>query len=296
MTRRRPAKGGRAPSRAAVVLVGLALLLVISVGALWLLFGPSAGTPTAWARLGTADVHALAFDPADPQRLLFGHHDGLLASADGGRSWQPTQLSGADAMNIGRLDGERLQIAGHEVYLESTDGGATWTPVPNDLPGLDLHAFAVDPADADRAWTFAVGQGLFRTEDAGRHWELLDPNNWGALTTYQRDGATVLGAIGPEGLVRSRDGGMTWEPMAHPGAPLAALAAAPDGSALYAATSAGIRRSTDEGVTWSDTGSRSQALALAVSPTDPLRLAAVDIDTLFYASSDGGATWPEPGS
>lgn len=296
MTRRRPANGGRPALRAPVVLVGLALLLVISVGALWLLLGPSSGTPTAWARLGTADVHALAFDPTDPQRLLFGHHGGLLASSDGGRSWKPTELSGADAMNIGQLDGERWQIAGHDVYLESTDGGATWTPVPNDLPGLDLHAFAIDPADADRAWVFAVGQGLFRTQDAGRHWELLDPNNWGALTTYRRDGATVLGAIGPEGLVRSRDGGVTWEPMAYPGAPLAALAAAPDGSALYAATSAGIRRSTDQGATWSDTGFGGQALALAVSPTDPLRLAAVDVDTLFYASSDGGATWPELGS
>jgi len=38
--------------------------------------------------------------------------------------------------------------------------------------GLDLHAFAVDPADADHAWTFAVGFGLFETTDAGRHWEL----------------------------------------------------------------------------------------------------------------------------
>lgn len=296
MTRRRPAKGGRVGSRAPVVLVGLALVLVITVGALWWLLGSSSGTPTAWARLGTADVHALAFDPTDPQRLLFGHHDGLLASSDGGRSWQPTELSGADAMNIGRLDGQRLQIAGHEVYVESTDGGITWTPVSNDLPGLDLHAFAIDPADADRAWVFAVGHGLFRTQDAGRHWELLDPNNWGALTTYRRDGATVLAAIGPEGLVHTRDGGMTWEPMAYPGAPMAALAAAPDGSALYAATSAGIRRSTDEGATWSDTSFRMQALALAVSPTDPQRLAAVDSDTLFYSSSDGGSTWPEPGS
>lgn len=296
MTRRRPAKGGRSSSRRVPILVGLALVAVFVAGIVWFLYPRSAGTPTAWARLGTADVHALAFDPADPERLLFGHHDGLLASADGGRSWQPTELSGADAMNIGRLDGSRLQIAGHEVYLESLDGGGTWIPVPNDLPGLDLHAFAADPADADRAWTFAVGQGLFRTEDAGRHWELLDANNWGALTAYRSGGVTVLAAIGPEGLARSRDGGVTWEPMGYPGAPLAALAAAPDGSALYAATSAGIRRSTDEGRTWSDTGFRGQALALAVSPTDPQRLAAVDADTLFYASPDGGSTWPDPGS
>lgn len=293
----RPAGSGRGiGSRAVRLIAGSALVLAIVGGALWFVFAGTPGSPVAWARLGTADVHALAFDPADPERLLFGHHGGLLASSDGGRSWQPTALSGADAMNVGQLGGDRLQIAGHDVYLESTDGGATWTPVPNDLPALDLHAFAVDPADSDRAWAFAVGHGLFRTEDAGRRWELLDPNNWGALTTYLRDGATVLAAIGPEGLVRSRDGGLTWEPMAYPGAPLAALAAAPDGSAIYAATGNGIRRSTDEGATWTDTGFPLQALALAISPDDPERLAAVDQDTLFYVSPDGGASWPGPGS
>ena len=266
---------------------------MVVVGAvLWWMSSSGSGAPNAWARLGTADVHALTFDPADSDRLLFGHHDGLLATSDGGRTWEPTTLTGNDAMNVARLSGARLQIAGHEVYLESTDGGVTWAPVPNDLPGLDLHAFAVDPADADRAWAFAVGHGLFRTEDAGRDWERLDPNNWGALTAYRREGVTVLAAIGPEGMVRSRDGGTSWEPMAYPGAPLAAMAAAPDGSVLYAATAAGIRKSTDEGTTWSDTGFLIQALALAVSPTDPTDIADVDQQTLFYRSSDGGETWP----
>ena len=295
MKRRRPSTGRR-PASSRVWLAGGAIAVVLVAVALWWLDSSKSPSPVAWARLGTADVHALSFDPSDPDRLLFGHHDGLLQASDGGRTWQPTALTGNDAMNVGRLSGERLQIAGHEVYLESTDGGATWAAVPNDLPGLDLHAFAVDPADANRAWAFAVGHGLFRTDDAGRHWERLDPNNWAALTAYRRDGETVLAAIGPEGLVKSRDGGTSWEPMAYPGAPLAAMAATPDGSIIYAATAAGIRQSTDEGGTWSDTGFPYQALALAVSPADPGVLAAVDRDTFFYRSPDGGNTWPAPGS
>ena len=294
--RRRAPRGRGSPQRGVKLLAGIIAAATVAAGAWWWTSGSSAGSPGAWARLGTADVHALTFDPGDPDRLLFGHHDGLLASSDGGRTWEPTALSGSDAMNVARLGDTRLQIAGHEVYLESTDGGATWAPVPTDLPGLDLHAFAVDSANPDRAWTFAVGYGLFRTENAGRNWELLDAQNWGALTAYRRDGATVLAAIGPQGLVRSRDGGTTWEPMAYPGAPLAAMAATSDGSVIYAATAEGIRKSIDEGATWSDTGYRGQALALAVSPSDPRILAAVDEQTLFYKSLDGGETWPAPES
>ena len=296
MRQQRP-KATRQRARRGVIAALGVVLAVAAVAAAWWWFGnPGSQTPVAWAELGTADVHALAFDPSNPDRLLFGHHDGLLATSDGGRNWQPSVLSGSDAMNIGQLSGERLQIAGHEVYLESLDGGETWASVPNDLPGLDLHSFVADPGDADRAWAFAVGHGLFRTEDAGRSWELLDSNNWAALTAYQRDGVSVLAAIGPEGLVRSRDGGLTWEAMAYPGAPLAAMAAAPDGSVVYAATSAGIRRSTDEGASWSDTGFLIQAFALAVSPSDPDVIAAVDQQARYYRSSDGGMTWPAPAS
>ena len=238
----------------------------------------------------------MAFAPDDPQHVYFGHHDGLLESRDGGRTWQPASLSGSDAMNVKTASGGRIQIAGHDVYLESTDGGATWQPVlPNDLPGLDLHAFALDPADPDRAWTFAVGFGLFETMDAGRHWELRQPDNWGYLTTYRDGDRTVLVAVGPEGLVRSHDAGVSWEPLTYPGAPLAGgIAAATDGTALYAATSAGLRRSTDQGQTWSETGFVGVALALAIAPDDPMDVVLVDEATRLYRSPDGGATWPAP--
>src|SRR3990170_3137986 len=98
-----------------------AWLLAIGIGAaavvggvLWWMDTSDDGAPIAWGRLATADIHALAFDPADADRLLFGHHDGLLATSDGGRNWEPTSLAGSDAMNIARLSGERLQIAGHD--------------------------------------------------------------------------------------------------------------------------------------------------------------------------------------
>ncbi len=270
-----------------VLAVALAALLVVKPWA-------DEGDAVPWSTLGTADVHALAFDPGDGSRLYFGHHGGLLESRDGGRSWRAATVSGADAMNVRASEG-RVQIAGHDVYLESTDGGATWQPVPNDLPGLDLHAFAIDPGDADHAWAFAAGFGLFETTDAERHFTLRQSGNWGYLAAYREGDAAVLLAVRDQGGARSRDGGASWEPLAYPGAALAGgFAAATDGSAIYVATSAGLRRSTDRGASWQSTAFTGVALAVAVAPADPLDVVIVDEATRFYRSRDGGATWPGP--
>lgn len=268
-------------------------LVAVATAILLLSRGPS-GAVVFWATLGTADVHALAFDPTDAQHLYFGHHNGLLESTDGGRTWRPTGLSGTDAMNVPIADGQRFQIAGHEVYIETTDAGASWQSVPNDLPGLDLHTFAVDPADADHVWVFAVGFGLYESTDAGRHWQQRQPGNWAALTAYRDGATTVIVGVGPEGGVRSRDGGMSWTPLAYPGGALAALAASNDGGILYAATSAGLRRSSDGGASWSATAFASQVLAVAVAPDNPMDVALVDEATRFYRSRDGGDSWPAP--
>jgi photosystem II stability/assembly factor-like uncharacterized protein len=275
---------------------GLGVLAAVGVGAYLLLGGEEGGSaPSAWATLGTADVHSLAFAPPDPSHLYFGHHDGLLESRDGGRSWQPGALSGADAMNVRPGGGDLMQIAGHEVYLESRDGGQTWEPVPNDLPGLDLHAFVVDPRDAEHAWAFAVGHGLFETTDAGRHWELRAPGNIGALTVFVEDGRAVLVGLSQAGLGRSDDGGGTWQPLTPPEGQLVSLAAAEDGSVLYAGTTAGLLRSTDGGGAWSATPLEVVPLTIAVAPSDPSIVAVVDEATRFYRSEDAGATWPGPG-
>lgn len=62
-------------------IVPIAALLLLGAGAVAFLAlvwnSPDEGEPVSWTRLGTADVHSLAFDPADPTHLYFGHHGGL---------------------------------------------------------------------------------------------------------------------------------------------------------------------------------------------------------------------------
>ena len=279
-------------------IVPVATLLLLGAGAVAVILvwnRPDEGEAVSWTQLGTADVHSLAFDPADPAHLYFGHHGGLLESRDGGRSWQPTALSGADAMNVRVSDEGQMQIAGHEVYLESRDAGLTWEAVPNDLPGLDLHAFVTDPADPTHAWAFAVGHGLFESTDTGRHWELRLAESIGALAVFEDDGEPVLIGLTQIGIGRSVDGGRTWEPLGRPSGQLASLAAASDGSVLYAGTTIGLQRSTDRGATWTATGLLNLALTIAVAPENNDTVAVVDDETRFFRSSDGGTTWPGPG-
>lgn len=272
----------------------LGLAVAAAVVFVLLRSGAGSGDAVAWARLDTADVHSLAFDPTDPGHLYFGHHGGLLESRDGGQSWQSTALSGADAMNVRVSDEGLMQIAGHDVFLESRDGGQTWQAVPNDLPGLDLHAFVTDPRDPTHAWAYAVGHGLFETTDAGRHWELRIPENVGALTIFGEGGQPVLVGLTQVGVGRSDDGGRTWQPLGRPPGELASLAASADGGVLYAGTTDGLQRSTDGGVTWSATGLPNVALTIAVPGGDENTVAVIDDETRFYRSSDGGATWPGP--
>jgi photosystem II stability/assembly factor-like uncharacterized protein len=280
-----------------VALVGIAGVAGLALVAYAVLAagGPATvGGATAWATLRTADVHALAFDPADTQHLYFGHHNGLLESRDGGRTWQPTALSRADAMNVQAGDGELLQIAGHNAYMETTDGGETWQPVPNDLPGLDLHAFVTDPADPERAWAYAVGFGLFETTDRGRHWERRHAGDWPVIVAHRAAGTTILVGASPSGLLSSSDGGRSWQPLGSVGGQIVSLAAAPNGSVIYAGTTRGLVQSSDSGRTWQPTGFTGTALAVAAAPNDPRIVAIVDEQTRFFRSADGGASWPGP--
>lgn len=253
-----------------------------------------AGDPVSWATLGTADVHSLAIDPADAQHLYFGHHGGLLESRDGGRSWSRTSLSGIDAMNVETGSEGRIQIAGHDVYVESTDGGQSWATVPNDLPGLDLHAFAMDPGDPMHVWAFAVGFGLFESTDGGRAWELRQAGNWPPLAAYREQDATVLLGISEAGLQRSSDGGTSWQAFDAPSAQPITVAAAAHGSAFYLATVDGLYTSTDGGTSWARSAFRRPALALAIAADSPSVVALVDEETRFYRSPDGGSSFPGP--
>lgn len=249
------------------------------------------GQQEPWSRLGTADVHSLAFVGDDPQRLIFGSHAGLMASSDGGRTWQGL-AAGSDAMSISVIGSDSVVIAGHGVLAVSKDGGRTIAPLANDLPSDDIHGFTRDPAQPARMWAALAGGGVYETTDSGSTWVAVRADSMFNLVATVRDGRTHLLGVDASGLSTSLDGGRSWNPLATPPTyPMTALAGSSDGRDLYAGSPSSLYRSVDGGRSWSPTTYRGSVLALAAIADS---VALVSQETEFFRSDDGGQTFAGP--
>lgn len=297
--RKDPPGGGRRLPRAGILGAALAVLVALAAG--YFLLSPRGGAG-ALSVLRTGDFHALAISPTDPNVVYFGHHNGLMRSDDGGRTWRPVvDRRNFDAMGlaVARTDGRRVYLAGHDVFQVSADGGATWQPVASNLPGTDIHGFASSPDDPDRLYAFVVGQGALQSGDGGRSWQKLPGQLPPDVMGLAAAGPTTLYAASMRGgLLRSADGGATWAPTKLPDGAGMPMALAIDPAArqtVYAGAETGLYRSTDGGANWGKLPFPSgNVTALAVSPAQPNVLLAISVegrDGLVYRSQDGGQSW-----
>ena len=268
--------------------------VIVVLFSIWFVQGKGAQSgQTSWTRLGTADVHSLAFIDDDRQHLLFGHHHGLLETVDGGRNWQPLATQ-ADAMEMGAAANGSIVIAGHDVFTASADGGATWKDIPADLPSLDIHGFARDPGDPAHMWAYPTSGGLWESRDGGSRWEQVYADNIHFPVATTQNGQPVLYGLDISGLAASTDGGRTWTPLTTPPAyPFTAFTATPDGKVLLVGSLDGIFRSDDGGRAWSKLPFVGSAFAIGVT-SDGQEIAVVTNATDFFRSHDGGQTWPGP--
>ena len=283
-------------------LIAGGIVLVLSAGLLFLFFSnrdAENSNARAISRLSTGDFHSLAFSPTEPDTIFFGHHGGLLVSQNGGKDWKPTALTNTDAMALGvpPSSPQTMYAAGHNVFIKSSDGGDTWQSVTNNLPGLDIHAFAADPENESKVFAYIVSFGLFSSEDGGISWEALSLTAPSSITglTLGQDGQTLYAAAGGAGLWQSQDGGQTWLPIQNvPDNGAIAVAYAHGNGRLYVTTlgnSPGLYASDDNGQSWKSTGPKGTILAIAISPLDPDHIIVVNDQGEVFASRDGGISW-----
>ena len=288
----------------------VAVAFLAGVGALW--YGGTAGRaaqrPIATVR--APDYHVLAFDPVSPGRVFLGTHAGLFVSSDRGQAWRPIPTAEGDVMAVVALP-DGLLAAGHDVFLRSPDG-ASWQPFRTTLPGTDVHALAGSPAVPNRLYAAVVGQGMFRSDDAGRTWAQsgrIPPSITALAVVPDREGDLLYAATAQEGVLASRDGGRGWANAsgfvngALPTRQVTAIVydgrsgdvaqsqAGAFNGALFVATDRGVFRSTDGGSAWARLGLDADVAALAIAPDDPRTLVAVDAGGRIYRSADRGVSW-----
>lgn len=83
-----------------------------------------------WHRLLGTPTQAVAFDPANPQRILLGTVAGVLISTDGGLSWRFTQLR-LDVHGLAGEGGRFYAVSGDRRLFVSPDGVSGWSALPS---------------------------------------------------------------------------------------------------------------------------------------------------------------------
>lgn len=294
--RAKPRRGPR-PVQIAIPALAATIAIFFFVGQ-----GRGGSGARSIARLNTDDVHALLFSPSDPNRIFFGHHDGLLVSTDQGSSWQSTALTGADAMSLATSsqNPQRLYAAGHEVFLRSDDGGQTWAPVAGALQGADIYAFTASPEDANLVYAYVANGGLQLSRDGGSTWQPLRGDAGQVTALAAGPGGQLFAGTANEGVFESADGGQSWQRggLSGFGTQITALAIDLANGKVYAGAMMGTmpmlhRRLVSgawETVSYSGT---SPILAITLSPHEQGLLVLADQAGRVYRSRNGGQSWDE---
>ncbi len=292
----------KAPLSAMTIVVVLAAAAILVTAVVVLLSGQR---PAGFSELTTDDFHALAFSPTDKGVVLFGHHNGIMKSLDGGRTWKPlVERQNFDAMALAMLSGDStIFIAGHNVFYRSTDGGTTWEAVRHDLPGSDIHGFTVSGSDPKRMYAFVVGHGLYMFQDGGSAWKLVSgdlPNDVTSLAWIGADPETLLLGTVSQGVLVSVDGGRSWQSTLVDGAPwkvgvLSVTVGPARKTAAFAGAVDGLYKSEDRGRNWRRLSYPGKnAVSVAVAPDDREVLAIEFVSQgrgIVHRSEDGGDTW-----
>ena len=116
--------------------------------------------------------------------------------------------------------------------FKTTDGGTHWQSIFDDQPVSSIGSLAIAPSDPNIVWAgtgeacirshISVGQGIYKSNDAGKTWTLAGLEKTGRIGRVVIDPrdpnivfAAALGhAYGPQpdrGVFRTTDGGKTWE-------------------------------------------------------------------------------------
>jgi photosystem II stability/assembly factor-like uncharacterized protein len=293
-----------------------------------------------WASIGLKDtrqIGAMIVDPTNPDVVLVaaeGHafgpnaERGVFRTTDGGKTWSKVlykdENTGAVDVTFDPTNPKIVYAALWQVRRQpwnfssggpgsglyrSTDGGATWTKLEgNGLPSGVLGRIDVSVSQADPKRIYAMIEakdgGLYRSDDAGQHWKLINQDGrirqraWYFSKTYADPKSVDTVYVLNTGMLKSTDGGKTFNLVSATHGDHHALWIDPaDPRRLINANDGGASVSLDTGKTWSpqDNQPTAQFYHVAVDNRFPYWVygAQQDNSNLTVASySDAGVIGP----
>jgi photosystem II stability/assembly factor-like uncharacterized protein len=279
----------------------------------------------SWERRSSSlppyEIHGLAVNTQDPQKLLALNSLAVFVTADRGLHWRqagevteplsPDTAESTSTLQCLAMDPEQpnvLYIGTSDGVYISTDGGTTWDPSATQLN--DVSAIVITARAPGGLYAIAGGK-VYTTSDAATSWNYAD--------SYRDDNLAQCIAVNPRnpqevyvgflgGLYKSTDGRQTWTRsdaglQSEEGQPLdlrVLLVDPLDPSTVYASAGNQLFMSADKGQTWKfrsaiRANSEASILALVADPKSGRTFyASVDAGGL-YKSSDGGERWQHVG-
>ena len=194
----------------------------------------------SWTQAASVPVQALLTGVCffDARRgLAVGHDEVILVTDDGGDVWKLAHYAPEAQRPL--LDvwcgagGAAIAVGAYSTFLASTDGGASWSarsfaPSPAPSPGGTVHPARaasaseeaggggyhlnrIAAATASRLYIAGEAGHLYRSDDAGVHWQQLASPYVGSFFDVLPLGADALLAGALRGnLYRSDDAGGSW--------------------------------------------------------------------------------------
>lgn len=230
-----------------------------------ILYSDNDGTRWEQAKVPTRQMLTAVFFLDDQHGWAVGHDALILATSDGGATWnkqfEDLQRE-APLLDVWFKDLQHgLAIGAYGALLETTDGGSTWEDVSDRLDNEDAyHLNAI--TDVKDVGLFIVGEmgSLFRSADGGETWETLEGpyqgSLFGVLATGESQSLLIYGLRGH--LFHSADGGDNWQQIelstANGGTlefGLSNAALLDDGSIVVVGHGGSVLRSSDHGRSFS---------------------------------------------